>query len=743
MAEITLRDSQARILAYDSGKMGISAVPGSGKTWTLSQLAARLILTVDLEPDQEVLIVTFSNSAVDNFSARIGATLREAGLLEGLGYRVRTLHGLAGDIIRGRPELAGLTNDFVILDEVESDTILSDLVDVQTRQHPDFFDSLLAGHLSPRDVERIKKNQLPAAIKSVAIAYIATAKDMRLTVNELGEIVAENPDASTLLRVCQQIYQDYQAALNYRGAVDFNDLIRLAWQCLNADPTLVARLRYRWPYILEDEAQDSSRLQEDILRLLVGEEGNWVRVGDPNQAIYESFTTANPNLLKQFCASADVKAEDLPESGRSAPRIIELANRLNLWVQHNHPNMWVRDALSLPLIEPTKPGDPQPNPPDTPGSVEFVNDRLTPDGELVYLTKAVAAYQKEHPDHTIAVLAFVNKRVSEIAEALKAAKIPVIDSLMNLPQTTRLSAGAVANILTAIFDPVNPKALARTFEVIHRHERDDIDAWKVVQASSALIKGVDRVEEYLYPQDGDWQKPFIELNTTPEQIDRLGRFREVIQRWHAAASLPLNQLVLVISQDLALEPFELATIHKLSLLIRSYERDHPEWYTCDYIKQLVDIARNERNFRNFSESEQGFNPELHKGEVVVATMHRSKGLEWDKVFLTSANAYDYPSGEEGDSFLSEKYFIEGKRNLEAEVLGELRELVNPAPRYKLEGAETLLARSDVVRERLRLLYVGITRARRSLTISWNTGRFNRTGEALAIRALREMEPPDA
>jgi DNA helicase-2/ATP-dependent DNA helicase PcrA len=102
MPEERLRASQERILTYTSGKMGISAVPGSGKTWTLSRLAVKLVTEVELQPDQEILIVTFSNSAVDVFANRIAGLLRERGVLSGLGYRVRTLHGLANDIIRER-----------------------------------------------------------------------------------------------------------------------------------------------------------------------------------------------------------------------------------------------------------------------------------------------------------------------------------------------------------------------------------------------------------------------------------------------------------------------------------------------------------------------------------------------------------------------------------------------------------------------------------------------------------------
>jgi len=71
------RPGQAEVLCYTGGKMGISAVPGSGKTHTLSALAAHLIASNSLAEDQEVLIVTLVNSAVDNFASRVAGFLRE------------------------------------------------------------------------------------------------------------------------------------------------------------------------------------------------------------------------------------------------------------------------------------------------------------------------------------------------------------------------------------------------------------------------------------------------------------------------------------------------------------------------------------------------------------------------------------------------------------------------------------------------------------------------------------------
>ena len=60
--------------------MGVSAVPGSGKTWTLSRLATQIIASGELADDQEVLVVTLVNSAVDNFYQRVGDFLQECRL---------------------------------------------------------------------------------------------------------------------------------------------------------------------------------------------------------------------------------------------------------------------------------------------------------------------------------------------------------------------------------------------------------------------------------------------------------------------------------------------------------------------------------------------------------------------------------------------------------------------------------------------------------------------------------------
>ena len=150
-----------------------------------------------------------------------------------------------------------------------------------------------------------------------------------------------------LVKLAADVYERYEHGLATRASLDFNDLITMAIRALNADATLAQTLRQRWPFILDDDAQDSSALQEQILRRLAGEGGgNWVRVGDPNQAIMSTFTAADPRYLRRFLEREDVADQEMAISGRCAPRIMELANFLVEWASVEHPIEEVRE-LSL------------------------------------------------------------------------------------------------------------------------------------------------------------------------------------------------------------------------------------------------------------------------------------------------------------------------------------------------------------------------------------------------------------
>ncbi len=731
------RRKQREILSYSGGKMGVSAVPGSGKTHTLSYLAAQLVASGVLEDDQEVLVVTLVNSAVDNFSDRVAGFVRQRGLLPHLGYRVRTLHGLAHDIVRERPALVGLSDDFRIVDERVANGMRQEAAEAWLRGHPYAIDDFLALDLDEGKRNWVRRDQWPRLVNDIALSFIRRAKDLQLAPADLRDALDRFPEPLPLVEMGWAIYADYQRALVYRGAVDFDDLIRLAVQALELDEEYLQRLRHRWPFILEDEAQDSSRLQEKILRLLSGPGGNWVRVGDPNQAIYETFTTASPKFLRDFLAEAGVEKRELPNSGRSTQSIISLANHLIDWTQHHHPVAAVREALLPPFIEPAPPGDPQPNPPDDPDKVHLVARKFTPGEELQAVADSLARWLPEHPDETVAVLVPRNDRGFAVTNALKKRGLEYVE-LLRSTRATRETAGALGNVVNYLADPTSPARLARVYRVWRRRDREDGGAAAGLNSVAKALSKCRRVEDFLWPQvDRDWLAG-LELAAEDEDVgQQLAEFRELVRRWQRATLLPIDQLILTLAQDLFDEPTDLAVAHKLAVLLRRASEMHPDWQLPELTRELAIVARNERRFLGLSDDDTRFDPERHKGKVVVATIHKAKGLEWDRVYLMSVNNYDFPSALPHDEFISERWFVRDRLNLEAEALAQLEALLpeDAVASYR-EGEATQRARLEYAAERLRLLYVGITRAKKELIITWNTGRRGDQQPAVPLIALQ-------
>ena len=723
------RPKQRQVLDYRQGYMGVAAVPGSGKTATLSYLAAKLLAETDLADGQEILIVTLVNSAVSNFARQINAYVKTGGLLPGFGYRVRTLHGLANDIVRQKPTAASVDENFIIIDERESNEILTDAVETWIRKYPQTADAYLAEKY--RGKSHYRQHHWSRIVTDTARSFIYQAKDELLSPDDLYENLARCSGEFLLVQMCADIYQDYERSLAYRGAVDFQDLVRLALQILCRDEPYLASLRHKWVYILEDEAQDSSRLQETILRLLAGEGGNWVRVGDPNQAIFETFTTADPKYLREFIDVKTVIRRELPNSGRSARSIQKLANGLIDWsLRHPHQAIRQRIPLNRPYILPTPAGDPQPNPKDSQWSVILKPQAFTPAQETAAVIDSCRRWLAEHPDETAAILAPRNARGTEIVNLLRASDIPYVENLSNT-SSTRAVIGSLTRALEYLADPKDAKNLSRIYQAWMRDYRDDPQA---IAAVMKTLRQIRHVEDYVAPHLSDWLEDHLPAANDDRLYEHLQNFRGRVGGWLRAAQLPIDQLILTVAGELFTDASDIATAYMIALHLSRLGETHPQMRLPEFAAELYDIATNRRKFAGLADDEGQFNPDKHKGKVTVTTLHKAKGLEWDRVYLTSVNNYDFPSADPNDSFIAEKWYIRDKLNLSAEALAQLRALYRDET-YR-EGSATLAARIDYAAERLRLLYVGITRARKELIVTWNTGRRGDQNEARPLAALR-------
>ncbi|MEW5958976.1 MAG: UvrD-helicase domain-containing protein, partial [Chloroflexota bacterium] len=184
----TPRPSQQQIIdalldATGPLRLGVSAVPGSGKTHILSYLAAALVSRV--EDEQEVLIVTLVNAAVDNFRRRVDGFVRAKGLLPGFNYRVCTLHSLAHEIVRQRPSLVGLSQDFDIVDDRTAQLILREVVDSWLGANLELIQDYLLPDLN--HIQPLLRQDLPELALAIAQNLIKRAKDRRQAPNQMED----------------------------------------------------------------------------------------------------------------------------------------------------------------------------------------------------------------------------------------------------------------------------------------------------------------------------------------------------------------------------------------------------------------------------------------------------------------------------------------------------------------------------------------------------------------------------
>jgi len=735
------RQAQQDAIQYRSGMLAISAVPGSGKTFTLAHLAARLVSRLsktDLMKEREILVVTFTNSAVNSLRRKIAGILqRDRGLLPYVGYRVRTLHGLAHDIVRERPTLLGLTEDFRILDDQTSHQIIRELTESNLRQYGEPLKAYIYADLlqDKQQAKKILSYDLPEVTVQICERFIKYCKDNMMTP---GDFYAnENLESYPLARFGLRVYEDYQRNLAYRGALDFDDLVRLALVAINENEDFRTRLQKRWPYILEDEAQDSSALQEQMLRRLTETHGNWVRVGDPNQAINTTFTTANPRYLREFAQQADNQIP-LTQSGRSGRPIADLANVLVEWAVSEHPIHPARDSFDYRLIEPTLPGDPQPNPPteQTQIYIHSVTQPVTPDRELILTLESLQRWHPANTDKTVAVLVPENHRGFKLMELLQRAYLPC-EELLRSTSTTREVAAAFQAVLKYLASPLDPQALAAVYrdvwwgwnlgQIKLVDLKGDVELDSLIEQAGKSIANFQLLEDFLWPSDESlWTSKFPVIADYPVVEADLLAFRERMRHWLEAMILPVDQLLLTIGQDLFRDPADLALTHKMAISLRAAQDLNPDWRLSEFVTELQAISENERRFIGIEDMAVGYEP--RPGVITVSTMHAAKGLEWDRVYLLGVNNYSFPSAEPGDIFISEKWFVRDHLNLEAETLAQVDALRNEESYH--EGAATGQARLDYAAERLRLLYVGITRARQELVILWNTGRYSYRGGSM-------------
>ncbi|MAT99062.1 MAG: hypothetical protein CL608_18100 [Anaerolineaceae bacterium] len=722
MNDLQLRPAQEKILEYENGRLAISAVPGSGKTFTLSLLAAKLIGNGRIDPNQQqILIVTYLNSSVDTFKVRIRQRL-EAEELPPVGFDVRTLHSLALEIVRTANSGLGEESGPVVLDEGQGTHFLARAVDGWIEAHPGEWSQFLPDD-SPQTRARWRD-----VTQKMAKAFIRAAKNERYRPEQImqklesgnfqeSEDMLPITEAPLLWMMCG-IYSRYQTILDRQGSLDFDDLIWQAVELLDQRAGLAEQLRRRWPYVLEDEAQDSVPLQEALISRLTGENGNWVRVGDPNQAITSTFTAAHPRFFNAFADRPDVLSRPLPNSGRCAPLIMGAANTLLHWVMDKHPVPEVQtNTFRRQDIEPTPPGDAQPNPPDSEADIRIRVYKHREDEELPQVAKLSVRYTQKRPDHTVAILVPTNNLGHQIAEHLDELDADY-DNLLRGGTREREIAAAMHAVLTVLADPLDTKAITAAHASLHAlgHPAALLPDEELEQFHT-LLRSVHQPEALLYPHDDNGAAQALPAGVATEtQTQVAARFAAFLQGLLALRPLPIDDLALALGDELFawgdVHEGDLAIAYQIATLLRQWRDSQPDWRLPELVAELGNIVSGRRSLPLSSPTDFGYEPV--PGRVTLTTQHSAKGLEWDAVFMIGVDGYWIPSNLDS-YFLGVSDILGGDPT--AEVVAQLRYLMEGDAGIYDGRSATESAHIDIIAERLRLLYVGITRARRFLQLS--------------------------
>jgi DNA helicase-2/ATP-dependent DNA helicase PcrA len=287
-----LNPPQLEAVRHGGGPLLILAGAGSGKTRVLTHRIAHL-LRERLARAPEILAVTFTNKAAGELRERVGKLV---GAEDAQRMWVATFHAAGARILRREADALGLTRAFAIYDDADqlgaAKRATSDLgFDVGTAK----------AHLSR--IDRWKNaGLLPAEVRV--------------------------PDYDVPGKTAAKVYAKYQSALQASNALDFGDLIVRVLELFKKRDDVLQNYASRFRHILVDEFQDTNPAQYELLKLLASVHGNLCVVGDDDQSIYRWRGAEVDNILDFPRTFPGTKVVRLEQNYRSSQRILSAAHAI-------------------------------------------------------------------------------------------------------------------------------------------------------------------------------------------------------------------------------------------------------------------------------------------------------------------------------------------------------------------------------------------------------------------------------
>ena len=264
---INLNEQQQKAVLTIDGPILLLAVPGGGKTTVIVSRCANMVLNHKINPDS-ILTLTFSKaSALDmkhRFEAIFGHNISTK-------LHFSTIHSFCFNVLRTYTTKMKIPFPTIIDDDkasINKGQLLRQL-------HQKFNNAYLADD---------KLEEL-----SNAICYV---KNMMLSANEA-------PKGLTDVKNFPSIYAGYESYKKDNNLIDFDDMLTQTLELFKSNEALANAYRAKYKYINVDESQDTSFLQHEIIKVLANPLNNIFMVGDEDQSIY-TFRAAFPKALLDF-----------------------------------------------------------------------------------------------------------------------------------------------------------------------------------------------------------------------------------------------------------------------------------------------------------------------------------------------------------------------------------------------------------------------------------------------------------
>lgn len=292
-----LNEEQRRAAQQVEGPVLILAGAGTGKTRTVTYRMAHMINELGISPFS-ILALTFTNKAAKEMKDRVEQLVGN----DARNLLVSTFHSLGVRLLKTYGSRLGYGNNFNIYDGDDQKSIIREVIKEMNL-----------------DKNKFSANDITKSISKL--------KEEGITVDNFHSNVSKTGGLTGIDRIIFEVYERYTEKLLKNNAMDFSDLLINTKKILD-DPYVLGQIQSRFQYIMVDEYQDTNNIQYEIVSKIVEKNRNICVVGDEDQSIY-AFRGANiQNILNFEKDYPEAKVFKLEQNYRSTKNILGAANSI-------------------------------------------------------------------------------------------------------------------------------------------------------------------------------------------------------------------------------------------------------------------------------------------------------------------------------------------------------------------------------------------------------------------------------